>query len=292
MRLVLNMLRGMLIGVAEIIPGVSGGTVALVVGVYRDILGSAESFLRGLGSLFSPRAGLKVASPHFASVKWAMLLPLLVGMVLAVFLAANVIEDLLSDFPSVMRAVFAGMILISLYVPWKLSEARISAKSIFYVVPSATLAFVLIGLPRAAETEPTTLVILLAAAVAVCALVLPGVSGSFLLLTLGMYAPTLAAVNSLDFGYLGVFVIGALLGLGSFTFFLNWLLRNFKTETYLVMTGLMIGSLRALWPWQDGAGNEVIPGSVAAELVGFSAGAAVVALLIWGGKKATRSDIG
>ena len=92
---------------------------------------------------------------------------------------------------------------------------------------------------------------------AVCALVLPGVSGSFLLVTLGMYQPTLAAVNDRDFGYLGLFILGAIVGLGLFVRVLQWLLEHRRVVTLVVMTGLMAGSLRALWPWQ-GEGRELL----------------------------------
>jgi putative membrane protein len=115
------------------------------------------------------------------------------------------------------------------------------------------------------------------AAFAVCALVLPGISGSYLLLALGMYAPTLAAVNDRDFGYLGTFVLGAILGLASFVSLLQWLLANKIKMTMVVMSGLMIGSLRALWPWQNETGAILMPeDSFGLELLMFGVGSAIV----------------
>lgn len=293
MIIVLNALRGMLIGVAEIIPGVSGGTVALVVGVYSRILESAEHVLRALGILVVSQGGnrLKPALTEFGRASWSMLIPLLFGMVLAIFLAAAAIESLLEGYPSLLRAAFAGMILVSIYVPWKLSGASLSLGSLAIISASAALSFFLVGLPRFESSEPSAIVIFLAAAVAVCALVLPGVSGSFLLLTLGMYAPTIAAVTAVDFGYLGIFIFGAIVGLAGFTFFLNWLLRSFKTATYLIMTGLMLGSLRALWPWQDDAGIEQAASSLVPELVSFAGGAAAVLVLLMVQRKIAASDV-
>ena len=146
---------------------------------------------------------------------------------------------------------------------------------------AAALTFVLTGLPRAADQNPTVIVIALAAAVAVCALVLPGVSGSYLLLTVGMYAPTLAAVNDRDFGYLGTFILGAILGLGLFVSGLQWLLARRRRITLVVMTGLMAGSLRALWPWQDDDGGLQAAGSDWPLMLGLAvAGAAVILALI------------
>jgi putative membrane protein len=122
---------------------------------------------------------------------------------------------------------------------------------------------------------------MVSAAFAVCALVLPGISGSYLLLALGMYAPTLAAVNDRDFGYLGTFVLGAILGLASFVSLLQWLLANKLKMTMVVMTGLMVGSLRALWPWQSETGAILNPAaSVGLELLMFGLGSAIVFGLI------------
>jgi putative membrane protein len=122
---------------------------------------------------------------------------------------------------------------------------------------------------------------MVSAAFAVCALVLPGISGSYLLLALGMYAPTLAAVNDRDFGYLGTFVLGAILGLASFVSLLQWLLEHKLKMTMVVMTGLMIGSLRALWPWQSESGGLLAPESgFGLELLMFGLGSAIVFALV------------
>ena len=122
---------------------------------------------------------------------------------------------------------------------------------------------------------------MVSAAFAVCALVLPGISGSYLLLALGMYAPTLAAVNDRDFGYLGTFVLGAILGLASFVSLLQWLLKHKLKMTMVVMTGLMVGSLRALWPWQSDSGGLLAPESgFGLELMMFGVGSAIVFTLV------------
>jgi putative membrane protein len=132
-------------------------------------------------------------------------------------------------------------------------------------------------------------VIAASAAVAVCALVLPGISGSYLLLALGMYAPTLAAVNNRDFGYLGSFVLGAILGLAAFVSGLKWLLAHKRKLTLIVMTGLMVGSLRALWPWQSEAGELIAasPNPVT-ELAFFATGTLIVVVLIFAERRFTN----
>src|SRR5690606_24334268 len=151
-----------------------------------------------------------------------------------------------------------GLILASLLVPirmvggWRMSDV---ASAAFTAVAASGFA----SIPAAEAFEPPLWLVAIAAAVAVCALVLPGVSGSFILLVLGLYAPTLAALNDRDLAYIGVFILGAVVGLGAFIPLLQRLLRTRRAVTLAVMTGLMVGSLRALWPWQDEAGAPVAP---------------------------------
>lgn len=260
MNYILNLLRGVLIGIAEVIPGVSGGTIALIVGVYQRIIDSAAAVSRIAASALKLRFSEIPAS--FRQIDFRQLLPLLAGMLLAIFGAASIIEPLLESSPEIMRGLFFGMIAISLYVPYRLAASSWQLRDYLLAALAAGLSFALLSLPRAAEASPPLLMVFFAAALAVCALVLPGVSGSFLLLAIGFYAPTIAAVNDRDFVYLGVFVLGAIVGLLSFSSALSWLLENRRKATLVVMTGLMVGSLRAIWPWQDQSGNLMSPASV------------------------------
>ena len=280
MRIVFDLLRGALIGTAEIVPGVSGGTVALIVRVYHSIIRSASGVVRGLIGLVVP--SFRRSQP-WSNVEWGRIIPLLVGMFAAIFAAAAIVEPLLSAYPIQARAVFAGLITMSLVVPITMVGARWQAKDLLIAATAAAVSFVLVGLPTVTVSEPSLLLVAPAAAIAVCALVLPGVSGSFLLLALGMYEPTLSAVNDRDVAYLGVFVAGAIIGLGSFVVVLQWLLTNHRRITLVVMTGLMVGSLRALWPWQ-GDGRELLapdPGNLPIVVGLFVAGVTVVAVLLF-----------
>lgn len=250
--LVSRLFRGALIGVAEIIPGVSGGTIALIVGVYQSLIGAAAHSVRAFTLLFSA-SGRRDIPRELSGIQWGIIVPVLVGMFSGIFVGAALIEPVISSHPVETRAVFAGLILASLWVPIRMVAPAWNLSLVALALVAASLSFVLTGLPALANPSASLWWVAPAAAVAVCALVLPGVSGSFLLVTLGMYEPTLEAVTTLDFGYLGVFVLGAIVGLGLFVRVLQWLLEHRRVITLVVMTGLMAGSLRALWPWQGGA---------------------------------------
>ncbi|MEE6280978.1 DUF368 domain-containing protein [Georgenia sp. MJ170] len=289
-----NALRGALIGVVEVIPGVSGGTVALIVGIYEDLIDSAGHLARGVvrAVLDVPRGrGAGAALGHLRQVKWRVVLPAGIGMLGAVVAAAAVLSPLLEEHPVATRALFTGLIAASIAVPVRMVGRRWHGSEVVLAVVAAVVAFVLTGLPRLESAEPALPLVALAAAVAVCALVVPGLSGSFLLLVLGLYAPTLAAVNDRDLVYLGVFVLGAAVGLGAFVSALQWLLAERRGPTLAVMAGLMTGSLRALWPWQTEEGTALAPsGDLTVPITMVVVGlVVVVAMLVAESAVASRS---
>lgn|GEM_PF-141637 len=258
----IDVIRGALIGFVEIVPGVSGGTVALIVGVYDALIDGAGHLARGTALLVADGLrgrGTSRSAAHFASIRWSVLIPIGIGMLSAIVIGAAVLAPLLDSHPTQTRAVFVGLIAASLIVPIRMVGGLWSLREIVVGLVAAAATFMLTGLPQATATDPSLVVVAIAGAFAVCALVLPGVSGSYLLLTVGMYAPTLAAVNDRNFAYLAVFAVGALIGLGAFVSVLQWLLSAHRRMTLVVMTGLMLGSLRALWPWQSESGDVLPP---------------------------------
>ena len=279
-RPVLNALRGVAIGLAEIVPGVSGGTIALIVGVYQTLIRSLASLVQVV--LSGLRSGFPAMRGPWRQVSWSVVLPVGVGMLGGIFAGAWLLEPILVQYPLETRAVFAGLILASLWVPVRMVGSAWSPVLVLVTGVSASLTFVALGLPGASLPADSLLWVAPAAALAVCALVLPGVSGSYLLLTLGMYQPTIAAVNDRDVGYLGVFVAGALVGLALFVRGLQWLLSHHMAITLAVMTGLMLGSLRALWPWQGDSREVLAPEGNVIAVVGlaFAGFAVVVAMMV------------
>lgn len=262
-------------GTAEVVPGVSGGTVALVLGVYERLIDTAHHTVTAARRLVT--GDVAGARAEIARGSWKVVVPLLLGNVVAVLVGARLVEPLLDDHPVGSRAVFLGLVLASLVVPVSMVGRRWTPRLGLLAAAAAVTAAVLTGIPPATAADPSLPVVAAAAAVAICALVMPGVSGSFLLATVGLYAPTLTAVNERDVAYLAAFALGATVGLALFVRLLRHLLHAHRAVTLAVMTGLMVGSLRALWPWQTDARDLLGPAGDALPVLGLvAAGVAVV----------------
>ncbi|RNE48313.1 DUF368 domain-containing protein [Corynebacterium alimapuense] len=248
MAVILNVIRGALIGLAELVPGISGGTVALVVGIYERALHAADMLFRR----------------KFSEVDWFFLISVAVGMVTAVFTLSTVLHDFVDNSPEYARGLFLGMVAVSIWVPVAMMDHRELRNRWMVVVPlflaAVGLSFLGTGFSSTTQTDPSLIVIFLAASVVVCALVLPGVSGSFLLLTMGLYSPVLAAVSDRDWVVIFTFIAGAAVGIALFVRMLSYAMKNHRTLTLTVMAGFMLGSLRALWPWQSSTSELLAPG--------------------------------
>jgi putative membrane protein len=286
LKFLVNLGRGAVIGAVEVVPGVSGGTLALIVGIYQTLINSIADLVlsfRQLVGLAPGKASTKVALTTFRSLPWRLLIPVGIGMVAALILGAGIIEPLLLEQPIAMKALFFGLVIAGTYVPAHM-VTKVGGWSISYLVIaviSAIIVFLLTGLPQGNTSNPSLIVVFFSASIAICALVLPGVSGSYLLLTVGMYDPTIAAVNDRNFTYLAVFALGAIVGLALFVSLLKWLLENRARITLVIITGLMIGSLRALWPWQGSEGELLAPtDQIGVALALFLIGVALVAVLL------------
>lgn len=277
----LNFLRGVLIGIAEVIPGVSGGTLALITGIYSRLLNNIDLLFKSLRQIAHP----KLMARNLIALEWKFLLPVFIGMALALITTASFMEGLLESNPIELRAVFAGLVAAGIYIPFKMSVSvngnNWTLRDYLLALIGALAAFFLTGLPQGEVSNPGPILIFFSAAIAICALVLPGISGSFLLLTIGMYSATIGALNDRDLQYLLIFALGALLGLASFVSLLKFLLSQRARPTLVLLAGLMLGSLRALWPWQGEDRELVSPySSELTALLLFLAGALIVAFLV------------
>lgn len=281
-----NFLKGFLMGGADIIPGVSGGTMALIVGIYERLIESITQLYSFAISLVTFKRD--VANTIFKQIEWSLLIPLGAGILSAIFILANIITYYLANYPVECRGLFFGLIAASLAIPWLRAKEKGPDKLLIAAL-ACVFAFFSSGLAPQEIADPSMLQIFAAAAVAICAMILPGVSGSFLLLVLGIYAPTTLAIKSLDLGYIAVFGAGAVVGMGAFSRLLRWLLNHRHDATMAALVGLMAGSLRALWPWQTELRELQVPAEgdpvtsvILLATIGF---VVVMSLVVWEHKR-------
>lgn len=250
-KVALTTVRGFCMGAADIVPGVSGGTVALVFGIYERLLDNIRRGARVLAAVV--RLDFGQARRRFSDIEWSFLLPLAVGLLAAVVALSSLIGRLLSDYPEEMAGLFLGLVLGSIIVAWRLlHETTMTHLAVMVAIGVAT--FFLLGFQSGPAADPPLWVYFGAGAVAICAMILPGISGSFLLLMMGMYAAVLGAVHDREMAILAVFTAGAVVGLALFSTALGWLLDRYHDLVLAALIGLMMGSVRVLWPWPNGVG--------------------------------------
>jgi len=244
-------------GAADIVPGVSGGTVALVLGIYERLIGNVRTGAHALKELLTGDIdGLKGT---IRAIEWVWLVTLLVGILSAIAALSSILETLLNDRPQSMAGLFFGLVVGTVWIAWNLLD-RVDAIAAATIAGVAIALFVVLGLREDTEVAEGTAEIVtrpfwiffLVGAIAICAMILPGISGSFILVLLGMYTEVLGAVNDRDLFSLAAFAAGCVVGLALFSTLLNWLLENYRTWVIAAMIGLMLGSMRVLWPWPNG----------------------------------------
>jgi putative membrane protein len=268
--------RGYLMGAADLVPGVSGGTVALVTGIYEELIDTVRLAAAAVGHVV--RADLAGARARLGEIRWLFILPLAAGILLALLSLAQGLEHLLETEPVRMAGLFfglvAGSVLAALPRVRHWDGGRVASLAI-----TAVVAFVVLGLRATNITDPPLIAYFLAGAVAICAMILPGISGSFILLMLGMYDLVLNALNDRELLILGVFAVGCAVGLLTFSQVLHWALDHYHDLVVASLIGLMVGSLRVLWPWPDGTEGTSMTwpsGDVLAPIVLAVVGFAVV----------------
>lgn len=274
------LIKGLAMGAADVVPGVSGGTLAFILGVYERLL-AAISAVNITAVKLLLRGRLKAFWQH---IDGTFLLCLFSGILLSIFSLANVISYLLIHRPVPLWAFFNGLILASLpvllrSVSWTMVRGLLLLLGVMFAVVVGSLAPV--------QLEPAPYIFFLAGAIAICAMILPGISGSFILLILGMYAPVMLAVTELQFGILALFASGCLIGLLSFSRFLNWLLKHYHDATLALLTGVVVGALYRIWPWQfqqqllsPGQYQQLADSDLLLAVVACVAGILVITLLL------------
>lgn len=238
--------KGFCMGCADVVPGVSGGTMAFILGIYEELLRT----IRNVGRRPFIQALLRVQFTDLLRIlNWKFLLSVLVGIVLALVTLAPGLEWLLENRPVYLWSFFFGLVLASVLT---VSQRVPSWSPLLFgfTLVGTIVAYIIVGLSPT-QTPETWWFLMLSGAIAICAMILPGVSGSFMLVLLGKYQFFLSAVNNRDVVSIALAGIGAVIGLVSFAQLLSWLFKHYHDATVALLTGLMIGSLRKVWPWKE-----------------------------------------
>ncbi len=237
-------LKGIGMGAADVVPGVSGGTIALIVGIYEELVNSIKSVnLHALKLLFT----FKFAD-FWRQINGSFLLSVVSGILISIYSLAKLVTFLLENHPVMIWAFFFGLVLSSIYYVVK-NVSEWNVMNVFmFLVGTAVAYYITIVTPT--STTNDLWFIFLSGAIAICAMILPGISGSFILLLLGKYEYMMSAVKNLDIFLLVVFAAGALVGIVLFSRLLSYLLANFYNITISLLSGFMLGSLNKVWPWK------------------------------------------
>jgi len=239
-------LKGMAMGAADVVPGVSGGTIAFISGIYEELLNSISSFNFSLINVFK-NEGFKSV---WIKVNGNFLVSLFVGILISVLSLAKLIESMLENHPIVIWSFFFGLVLASIIYIGK-QITKWTKGSVLCLILGAILAFYITTLNPMVSVNSSPWFLFFAGMIAICAMILPGISGSFILVLLGAYKPVLNALNTKDFVSIIIFLVGAVLGLLSFSKILKWLFSTYKNYTLATLTGFIIGSLNKIWPWKE-----------------------------------------
>ncbi len=263
---ILIALKGLAMGIAETIPGVSGGTIAFITGIYERLINSIKAFSPQLLTTLR-KDGIGAA---WDRINGNFLVSLVIGMFMGIIFGVLVVSHLLDNYPPIIWAFFFGLIISSvIYIARQIEKWR--ALEILGMILSTVLAYWLTMVSPASGTEALWFVFL-SGAIAISALILPGISGSFILLIMGMYGVILSAAKSVlktfdttDMLIMAVFSLGCIVGLMTFARVISWTFKNYRSITLAVLTGFMIGSLNKIWPWRnvlsyrENSGGEQVP---------------------------------
>ena len=239
-------LKGMAMGAADVVPGVSGGTIAFISGIYEELLASISNVnFKLLKTLKSD--GIKAA---WKQVNGSFLLALFIGIFISIISLAKTIKWLLENEPILLWSFFFGLVLASIiYIGKQISKWN--TKAIIILIIGAFVAYYITTLNPLVTENSSLLFMFLAGSIAICAMILPGISGAFIMVLLGAYKPILSALNDRDYKTVATVFLGAIVGLLVFSKILKWMFTNYKNYTLAILTGFIVGSLNKIWPWKE-----------------------------------------
>lgn len=238
--------KGLAMGAADVVPGVSGGTIAFISGIYEELLGSISNVNMKLLKTLKEEGFAKA----WKKVNGNFLLSLFLGIFVSIISLAKMIKYLLENEPILLWSFFFGLVLASILFVGKQIQ-KWNFISIILLLAGSFLAYYITTLNPLVNENSSLLFLFLAGAIAICAMILPGISGAFILVLLGAYQPVLIAINNRDIKTIAVIGLGAIFGLLSFSKILKWLFNNYKDYTLAILTGFIVGSLNKIWPWKE-----------------------------------------
>lgn len=238
-------LKGIAMGAADVVPGVSGGTIAFIAGIYDELINSIKNIDAQCFKYFFTGK----FKAFWNKINGNFLLALILGIGISIFSLAKLITVLLNDYPILVWAFFFGLVLASTWFVAKDIKEWNWKTILSFIIGAGVAYYITVASP--AETPNHPAFIFLCGAIAICAMILPGISGSFILLLMGKYAYIMEAVSGFNLLVLGVFAVGAFLGITTFSHLLSYALRRFRAITLALLTGFMLGSLNKVWPWKE-----------------------------------------
>ncbi|HCQ28643.1 MAG TPA: DUF368 domain-containing protein [Flavobacteriales bacterium] len=245
------MLKGMAMGAADVVPGVSGGTIAFITNIYEELIDSINR-LNGKAITILFKEGVK---PFWQHINGNFFLFLLAGIGISIVSLAKLITHLLATYPVLVWSFFFGLVFASIFFVGKqVSKWNISTALSF--VAGAVIAYVVTDLPPMHSPESSWF-IFLSGAIAICAMILPGISGSFILLLLGSYETVLNAIKNIEIKTILLFAAGCVVGLLSFSRLLKWMFAHFHNLSVALLSGFLLGSLNKIWPWKETISTRV-----------------------------------
>lgn len=239
-------LKGIAMGAADVVPGVSGGTIAFISGIYEELLEAISSVDFGTIKLLKTE-GIKSV---WEKINGNFLAALLLGIAISIVSLAKLISWLLENEPVLLWSFFFGLVLASiLFIGKQITKWGITTISVFIL--GAIVAYWITTLTPLISENTSPIYLFFAGALAICAMILPGISGAFILVLLGAYKPVLDAIHNKDFKIIALIGAGAIVGLLTFSRVLKWLFHHYKNLTLAVLTGFVLGSLNKIWPWKE-----------------------------------------
>ncbi len=240
-------LKGMAMGAVDIVPGISGGTMALILKIYSKLIYE----IKLIDFIFLKEILKGKFKKAFERIDWKFLLSLFLGIITAIISLAGIIDWSLNNYPIYLYSFFFGLIIVSAFL---LIPKKMSLKNYLFLILGLIIAIIISTLSPA-QSPDTYLFIFLSGALAICAMILPGISGAFILLLLGKYEFMIKALKDINILIISIFLLGCLIGILSFTKFLNYLLKKYYQPTLILLIGFMLGALYKIWPFKENNKN-------------------------------------